>query len=266
MNTNSCLLAKAKPKSGDVPLEITLIGHTRCVLAAVDALFVKEGGPSRLAQSWLRFFGLTEGDFGRFLRHLRVAAAAHDWGKANDGFQDQVATRGDQVFRHEHLSALFLVAPGLKDRLQAAGIDDAAILAAVLSHHVKCSYKSLGNPFPGTRKSISILWDHEDFLTLWKMIESEIGGRSQAVPSVPKRLSVDDSDDLWEELRRNLSSEQSRLRGDLARRRFLAALRSALIVCDSLGSAVPRMPGELNEWVRLAFRDQMTGAKVWDQV
>src|SRR4051812_4119443 len=108
MNANSSLLAKSWPKSGDAPPEITLIGHTRCVLAAVDALFVLDGGPARLALSWLRFFGLPREEFDQFRRHRRVSAAAHDWGKANDGFDAMVTRTGEQAVRHEHLSGLLL--------------------------------------------------------------------------------------------------------------------------------------------------------------
>src|SRR5438067_6573280 len=96
-------------KSGrDVTFETTLTGHTACVLRAIGALFGREGSPTRLAESWLGFFGLAEADFARFLRHLRVAAAAHDWGKANDGFQNAVTKGDEQVVRHEHLSGLLL--------------------------------------------------------------------------------------------------------------------------------------------------------------
>jgi CRISPR-associated endonuclease Cas3-HD len=100
----------AKSKSGpQIDMEITLTGHTKCVLWAIDALFGGKDSPTPLAKSWLRFFGLTEEDFPRFRHHLRVAAAAHDWGKANDGFQNMVKKEGEQVVRHEHLSGLLLL-------------------------------------------------------------------------------------------------------------------------------------------------------------
>ena len=134
------LLAKSKSRP-QIDMEITLTGHTKCVLWAIDALFGGKDSPTLLAKSWLRFFGLAEEDFPRFRRHLRVAAAAHDWGKANDGFQNMVEKTGEQVVRHEHLSGLLLadmiadeaVSAWMKD----AGIDPSIVLAAVLCHHVK---------------------------------------------------------------------------------------------------------------------------------
>ena len=132
-------------------------------------------GPTRLGRSWLRFFGLDEADFGRFRRHLRVAAAAHDWGKANDGFQDAVTEGGEQVVRHEHLSGLLLAEMLADDKARAwlaeAGIDEVVLLAAVISHHVKVGQ---GPPYSGDkyalgaltgkRESLSFLFDHRRLL------------------------------------------------------------------------------------------------------
>jgi CRISPR-associated endonuclease Cas3-HD len=101
------LLAKSR-STPHVKMEITLTGHTKCVLWAVDALFGGKDAKKPLGASWLRFFGLAEDSFPRFRHHLRVAAAAHDWGKANDGFQNMVENTGEQVVRHEHLSGLLL--------------------------------------------------------------------------------------------------------------------------------------------------------------
>lgn len=123
----------------------TLPEHTDDVLRAVYALFGQERSPTRLAKSWLRFFGLSEEDFSRILRHLRVGAAAHDWGKANDGFQDAVNHGGEQVIRHEHLSGL-LLAELIADQkilnwFRVAGVNEGILLAAVISHHLKVGTK-----------------------------------------------------------------------------------------------------------------------------
>ena len=65
------------------------------------------------------------------MRHLRVSAAAHDWGKANNGFQDAVTKQGDQVVRHEHLSGLLLadlIADGsILGWLRGAGLDEVVV-------------------------------------------------------------------------------------------------------------------------------------------
>ena len=135
------LLAKSGKPVRD---EMTLTGHTWSVLRAVNALFVADGGPSRLAQSWLTFFRLTLLDFALFLRYLRISAAAHDWGKANDGFQAALHKSGEQVIRHEHLSGLLLFDKAILDWLRRSQLDVTIILSAVISHHVKSGQKTLG--------------------------------------------------------------------------------------------------------------------------
>ena len=140
------LLAKSwSDPTATPPQARTLVGHTACVLRAVAALFGRAESPTRLAMSWLRFFGLTQAEFPSFLRLLRVAAAGHDWGKANDGFQGAVTENEAQVIRHEHLSGL-LLADLIADReiltwFRNAGIDEVVLLAAVISHHVKVESK-----------------------------------------------------------------------------------------------------------------------------
>ena len=174
------LLAKSKSGPAVAP-EITLTGHTACVLRAADALFGREDAPTNLARSWLQFFGLWTADFGRFRRHLRVAAAAHDWGKANDGFQDAVSEGAEQVVRHEHLSGLLLAELYSDERVLAwsrgAGIDEVVLLAAVISHHVKVGQKgerALG-ALVGKREALRFHYDHDDFKRIWKMIQCEVG-------------------------------------------------------------------------------------------
>ena len=89
-------------------------------------------------------------DFALFLRYLRIAAAAHDWGKANDGFQAAVQKSGDQVIRHEHLSGLLLFDKAILAWLRWAQLDATVILSAVISHHVKSGQKNLGEPPAGS--------------------------------------------------------------------------------------------------------------------
>ena len=89
------LLAKSSV-SGKPPKN--LVDHTREVMAATSFLFGKEDQPTRLAREWLRFFRLESKEYNRFLVNTRAAAAFHDLGKANDGFQKVVT----QTRRPEH--------------------------------------------------------------------------------------------------------------------------------------------------------------------
>ena len=276
------LLAKSSKK--DRPPK-TLVDHTADVLNAASALFGRAGSPTRLGMSWLRFFGLVEGDFDRFLHHLRVAAAAHDWGKANDGFQDAVTNGGEQVVRHEHLSGLLLaeVLADAKARawLGAAGIDEGVLLAAVISHHVKVAPQrplsdnehTLG-ALTGKRDRLCFDSTHRDFEEVWGMVQDEVGSPCPALIVFPTKWDKTTIREKSKTLRGTLDRELARLRNDGDRRRLVAAVRAGLIVADAVGSAVVRFDcgeGETAEeaiktWVGQCFATTLTGNDVWEKI
>ncbi len=284
---NGPLLGKSKPKGGgEASPAITLVGHTLCVLAAVDALFVNGTNPSRLGRSWLRFFGLDESNFERFRRNLRVAAAAHDWGKANDGFQDAVAKRGDQTIRHEHLSAMLLQGlfeePGRKAYWADSGIDQAVVLAAVVSHHVKAARESPGGSdakhlvgsYVGTNDSLRFCSDHPDFAEVWGIIQAEVGSTCPTSIDAPARWNSKAIELNGERLRDRLDQDGRRLRDDPKRRRWVAAVRSGLIAADAVGSAVVRFDQGVDKrperaiqrWVGACFTETLSGKEIWEKV
>ena len=255
-----------------------LVEHTRDVLDAAAALFGREGAPTRLARSWLHFFGLEESDQGRFLRHLRVSAAAHDWGKANDGFQRMLAKDGEQAVRHEHLSGL-LVADLLSDKavvdwLRGAGLDEVVVLAAVISHHVKAGPQAILRLLTGVHDSVTFCSDHDDFAEVWRMIQREAGSPYPASVRFPTRWRKGDLETKGVALEAFLTREKKKLRDDPIRRRWVAAVRAGLIVADSVGSAVVRMEhdgGEgddaaIGRWVADRFSNELTGREVWEEV
>jgi CRISPR-associated endonuclease/helicase Cas3 len=274
------LLAKSKSRP-QIDMEITLTGHTKCVLWATDALFGGKDSPKPLAKSWLRFFGLAVEDFPRFRHHLRVAAAAHDWGKANDGFQNMVEKTGEQVVRHEHLSGL-LLADLLVDAstiawLRDNGIDEQVVLAAVIGHHVKAGKEgdyALG-ALTGKRESLTFLRDHADFEAIWRMVQDEVGVPCPSPFAFPGRWR--DKDDIQPKRKGlciRLDREKSRLRQDDQGRRWVAAVRAGLIAADAVGSAVVRIESDDNEkaeerikrWVGRCFATTLTGKDVWEKV
>ena len=278
------LLAKSHPKSNAAPpVELTLIGHTSCVLAATEALFGNLT-PNALGQAWLRFFGLSGADFPRFRHHLRVAAACHDWGKANKGFQDAVTKKGDQVIRHEHLSVLLLAEvfghPKARSWLKEVEIDLDVILAAVVSHHVKAQQEWPQVPQAHTigaiiadRHTLDLEVDHPDFAALWSQIQGEIA------PGKPCPVGLDIIDKRWNKatireksdaLKTLLNNARSRIS---RMNRWVAAVRAGLIVADAVGSAVVRMDGDaatpeqaIKDYVARCFREPLTGQDVWDKV
>jgi CRISPR-associated endonuclease/helicase Cas3 len=257
----------------------TLPDHTGDVLSAVIALFGREGSTTRFARSWLRFFGIPESELGRLLRHLGVAAAAHDWGKANDGFQDAVTDDGEQVIRHEHLSGLMLAdliaEKEILTWLRDAGLDEIVLLAAVISHHLKVGRKgehALG-AYMGKRDTVSLFSDHPDFATIWRMIQTEVGPPCPVPLRLRPRWRREDIQSKRTALSASLDRESSRLR-DPDRRRWVAAVRAGLIIADAVGSAVVRMDGvegdgaeaTIDRWVRDCFATVLTGEEVWTKI
>jgi CRISPR-associated endonuclease/helicase Cas3 len=273
----------AKSWTGPVasaPLARTLVGHTICVLGAVSALFGRQQAPTRLAYSWLRFFGLAEADFPRFLRHLVVAAAVHDWGKANQPFQEAVTKQEEQVIRHEHLSGL-LLADLMTDKsvlawLNGSGIDEVVLLAAVISHHVKVGAKgehALG-AYMGKRETLRLLSSHDDFATIWRMVEDEVGSSCPALLNFPALWRKEDLKGRSLKTIRSLDRYASVLREDHQRNRWVGAIRASLIVADAVGSAVVRMEDDgetdaeriIDRWVKECFATILTGEDVWAKI
>jgi CRISPR-associated endonuclease/helicase Cas3 len=127
------LLAKSKPR-------LSLQQHLLDAEQAARLIFRLEG---RWGRNWCRFFRIQgEAAQQKFLLNLQVAALFHDIGKANADFYDAVTVPGfkAQTLRHEHLSALVLSLPEVRQWLaQNADLDIDVITAAVLSHHLKAS-------------------------------------------------------------------------------------------------------------------------------
>lgn len=257
----------------------TLLGHTQDVLNALAALFGRYDQPTRLGKAWMRFFGLPQADFDRFLRHLRVAGALHDWGKANDGFQGAVTKGDEQAVRHEHLSGL-LLADLITDKailawLNDAGCDEVVLLGAVISHHVKAGQKTIESPLIGALRSVVRFdSDHNDFIAIWRIVQDEVGSTCPVHVAFPSVWRKDAIDLKGEALVARLNTAKSRLRGDRGRRQLMGAVRAGLIVADAVGSAVVRMGrGEeddakaiLDRWVRDCFSTVLTGDAVWTSV
>ena len=156
------LYAKSQPRLEGIPWP-TLISHLQDVVDAAHELFDPTRSP-RLCNQWLRFFRLDSSSSDRFCRTLRAAAALHDLGKANDGFQAAVGNpaygKGEQGIRHEHLSALLIHQQTVWDWLNRdQSTDWPIVLSAVLTHHQKCLDKSAIISLSAARKAIKVVTD-----------------------------------------------------------------------------------------------------------
>src|SRR6184192_3676206 len=108
------LLAKSRRFGRE---EITLQRHLFETEQAAVRIFRLDG---RWGRNWCRFFKLYDRNVQeKFLLHLRLAALFHDIGKANEDFYEAVTRGGfvQQSLRHEHLSALILHLPYVREWL-----------------------------------------------------------------------------------------------------------------------------------------------------
>jgi len=246
------ILAKS-PRGG---LAKSLVDHTIDVMEAARMMFGAPGIPTRLGECWLRFFKLT--DCGRFAACTLAAAAFHDWGKANDGFQAAVTGGAHQPIRHEHLSGLML---GLQDVERwvnsRTDVDWDVVLSAVISHHLDVTYESLAAS-PTWRARVKLPTGHPEFTSLLALIANRLGLTSE-LPNLPPVWHFEPKPRQFDlphhaaRIKRRLAEFDQAIASDEERRRLLWAVRAALIAADAVGSGIPRTGGNLEEFVGLAF-------------
>jgi CRISPR-associated endonuclease/helicase Cas3 len=257
------LLAKSSV-SGKPPKN--LVDHTREVIAATSFLFGKEDQPTRVARQWLRFFCVDSKEYDRFLLNTRAAAAFHDLGKANDGFQKVVTQRGEQNIRHEHLSGILLNRPEFKSWIQHNPLlDFDIVLAAVISHHLKVKPAQWGQPL-GIAKTFRVLVQKPDFGTLLDTIGSALNLPTPFRPNIPPVWSFDSTSELLEEAERNAHRFGRTVEKQSHRLALLLAVKAALLAADSAGSGVVRVGYNLENWINAAFGSPLTAADVHQKV
>jgi CRISPR-associated endonuclease/helicase Cas3 len=167
--------------------------------------------------------------------------------------------RGEQrtrVVRHEHLSTLMLLDRRVQAGIAERGADPAVVTGAVLSHHLKARPDNFMTPVGEARICIP-LTDDPDFPEVWRM-------SALPVPELPRVLDLRSEPEEVYQAKRKLSEidRQVSRSKDPVRCRMLTAVRAALIVCDSLGSAQVRLDGGITEWVNGVFGKPLRGADV----
>lgn len=245
----SRLLAK-RPSAG---VEVTLPSHALAVSQAARALFGQPGAPTPLGERWLRFFGVGAEHAARFHAHVLLASVLHDIGKANAGFQAAVTGRGEQVFRHEHLSGLLLWEPTLRGWLVSGdGIVPEVVVSAVVSHHHKVNHEEMAKPcIPLV--GAQLFCDHQDFMETLKLSRPIL-----LDPPPPGLLpeSYEPGVNLegpLETFRADFYRFKRRVRGDEPLRRFLLSVKAALLAADAAGSGLFREGIPPEAWVSSCF-------------
>lgn len=261
------LLAKSRRNGRELSLE----QHLSDTEDAALRIFRLDG---RWGQNWCRFFKLNDVESQeQFLLNLRVAALFHDIGKANEDFHRAVTEKGffEQTLRHEHLSALLLCLPEVRQWLVSNNqIDADVITAAVLSHHLKAAengeeYKARGWKWcqpRGQRKSVRLYVQHAEVQATLDRIAAiaDLGSKPEL------KFSTWSPTESWAQKAwqngiasaRNLARS---IRHDKHRLALLLAVKAGVIVADSAASGLFRENLRLEEWIENVVHDNAISAE-----
>lgn len=251
------LLAK-RPFAGS---ELGIDRHCLDTEACAVQLYAAD---KRWGEAWRRFFRLSEHGGEVFLLLVRLAALFHDLGKANEEFQRAVLGHrdGHQTIRHEHLSALVLCLPEIRAWLLSGPVrfDLDAVIAAVLSHHLKASEG-------GERKwgqlhgasNVKLYLAHAQVATCFARAAVLLGIDSAAPVLNIERFS---NASPWPEAFDWGTRAGRALRRDKhpERRALVAATKAGLIVADAVASGLVRTGRDIGEWLRQVAEAEPIGA------
>ncbi|WP_339137171.1 MAG: CRISPR-associated helicase Cas3' [Candidatus Electrothrix sp. GW3-4] len=274
-NTFTHLLAKSCEDAENPLFPATLEGHTLAVLESFRTMFGTLDVPSRLAGQWLDFFDLQAEVLPAFEMNTLFACLLHDLGKANSGFQTMIRRKGRQLVRHEHLTAVLLQCPEIRQWITATDDADIDIItSAVLGHHLKAEpqNKNFAAYQPGVDQSRFSL----DGEALTALLHS-LAGRVTELPAPPPAFSFPEHWDFFrdnpgsvlrEQAEKGLKKFHRTLGRDEVRLRLLIAVRAALIVADSAGSGLPRVDEDITSWLDNAFHpdDLLTDRSIREKI
>jgi len=262
------LLAKSPRKNSDGTVsEVSLKEHTRDVVVSANAIF-GDKSITRLGNQWLTFFKIP--DHGAvFRKNLLAACVLHDWGKANDTFQNAVLRKGVQAIRHEHLSALLIALPPIQNSLVSHGFDFPLVLSAVLTHHLKA--KDTRDGFAGSIGGpvFRIVNYSNGFQDTINYSFETLAVPTLHVSQIPTRWEFGNSSCDVRQHRDSVNEQFLRpfkkaIQADDARRKLLMAVRAALIVADAVGSGIVRENQSISDWVNanVSLRSLLTREEV----
>lgn len=267
------LLAKSKRtmKDGRVS-EVSLQEHSLDTARCAELIFDLR---KRWGRNWCRFFRIAERERERFLLNLKVAALLHDLGKANEDFYRAVTNTPSpaQTLRHEHLSALILFLPQVRNWLaQCPQLDLDVITAAVLSHHLKVSptrdAEKYGWCAPRGKTALSLFLQHDEIKTVLIKIR-ELTGIKEDIPALP--AAAWGAQSPWKEALeagcRTANQFRRAIRNDGQKLSFLLAVKAGVIVADAASSGLVREGHPIEEWInQSAHTKEITAAALADAI
>lgn len=245
------LLAKSRRKDRE---DMTLQHHSLDTAKAAGLIFDLD---KRWGRNWCRFFGIAETERERFLLNLKVAALFHDLGKANEDFYQAVTNFAapPQTLRHEHISALILFLPEVRNWLaQNPALDLDVITAAVLSHHLKASATREAEKYgwcaPRGKTTLALYLQHDEIKAIFQKIR-EVAQVEQVIPDLPSPPWGEHSPYLEAiKIGREAANKFRRvLKKTPERQTFLLAVKAGLIAADSASSGLWRVGHSMEDWI-----------------
>lgn len=240
------LLAKFAESPNDPQESETLAGHSRDVVKTAKSIVDTVG------ERALEAMDLSEKLLPDLRVATRLAAVAHDVGKAADSFQAAVRNpRSRQALRHEWISAWLLIAPQgepLQRWLFSSVSDDlrSSVIAAVLGHHRKAVPFGFEPRQGGGRGEIVILCEHPDFSAFLEDSSATVLSRSESAQLANIHLNIISSDPLEELTEWTNNAELLEEKTSRFSPRFVALIKAILTAADVAGSAVIY---EARDWV-----------------
>ena len=253
---------------GPPPDFVFLLGHLQQVVAAADEILDATGAAQ------LQAFGLNPSKWSmRFRNVVRIAAAIHDLGKANDHFQGMIARDKSRMsrpqgLRHEWISWLIVQTTEIETCLRKsvsesndAEFDWKIVQWAVVGHHPAFMRDSPPKAVPnGAGSEINVFMGHTDFASCVSWICETFSLEPPPIGSLrDQRITTSDSlrkirgafidyECEWEALR--LEKNYSEIAG------FIAAVKNCLVASDVAGSALPQDVSDICErrrWISSSF-------------
>lgn len=258
-------------------------GHISLVMQATDILLDK------LGVSILKQLGLEHIDFSYFANTVRLSSYSHDWGKANQHFQEMVYLKtidpkdakqqkyreriiqsskqhsDRQMLRHEVISGILaLQVKSFRDWL--AQCPDANLMIAVwatMGHHLKIGFNKEEKPFgciveipAGTGDELAIYTHHSDFQAVLKMGSQKLGLPEQ-LPELPHEVwKIEELKVALTNLRHEFIEFEQQL--DWEQQKFIAAVKATVIAADLAGSALPLAEEDFKGWMEEVLSLQLT--------
>ncbi|WP_017318860.1 CRISPR-associated helicase Cas3' [Mastigocladopsis repens] len=260
-------------------------GHISLVVQAADVLVGNLGKPI------LQQLGIKHIDLDYFATTVRLGAYLHDWGKANQHFQEMVYLKtldpkspdpklrdyrkrilalskehsDKQMLRHEIISGILaLQVPTFREWLEQC--QNANLMIAVwaaMGHHLKIGINQnnqaaefIAEIPSGIGDELKFYTHHSDFQAVLKMGHKALG-LPESLPDLPPEIwSKSQLQKALINLRNEFIQFESQL--DWEQQKFIAAVKATVIAADLAGSALPLAEEDFKEWIEQVLSLQLS--------